>query len=230
MKKNKGLTPAPIVLSCSIKLKLVRCGLPPHQLLSEPPVFRKLVRGFTLVELLIASAIFSVVIVTIYSAFRSGFVSYRNIEEATNIHQSARLILKQINSDLRNSFSYKNNDTGFLGEKEKLNFYTLSDNYREDEIIEDYASVSYELETDKLMRISRRNWDSQDSASKTSAEEMAFGIEKINFSYGFLDEDGKTLKFQEFWNDKTKFPQVVKVELSIGNKVKYDFSRTIYLP
>lgn len=187
-------------------------------------------RGFTLVELLIASAIFSVVIVTIYSAFRSGFVSYRNIEETTNIHQSARLIFAQINSDLRNSFDYKNNDTGFSGEKESLGFYTLVDSYYQDEIIQDYAFVSYTLETDKLMRISRRNWDSHDSSSLTVAEEMASGIEKIIFSYGFLDEDGKTLKFQEFWNDKTKFPQVVKVELSIGNKVKYDFSRTIYLP
>ncbi|MCX5715091.1 MAG: prepilin-type N-terminal cleavage/methylation domain-containing protein, partial [Candidatus Omnitrophica bacterium] len=66
----------------------------------------KKTKAFSLVELLIASAIFAVVMVSIYSAFRTGIFGYKNIRENIEIYQSARFILERINLDLRNAFAY----------------------------------------------------------------------------------------------------------------------------
>lgn len=187
-------------------------------------------KGFTLIELLIASSIFTIVMVTIYSAFRTGFLSYGNVEESVNVHQAARVILEQINLDLRNSFAYRKADTGFFGEKNKLSFFTLVDNYRNNKFVWDYAFVSYSLQGNKLMRLCLINRDTLDNISGIQSEEVASNIEELVFSYGLLDADGKTLKFQDFYEDKKNLPVAVKVELRHKSRIKYDFARTIYLP
>jgi len=182
------------------------------------------------VELLVASTICAILLVTIYSAFRIGLRSHKNIEESINIHQAARVAFGQINLDIRNAFVYKKDDVGFLGEKNKFSFFTLVDNYRQGKIVRDYAFVTYTLEEDRLMRLYLYNQDYLENTSGMQGEEIISDIEKIVFSYGFLDTNDKTLKFKESWNDKTNLPQAIKVELSLNGKIKKDFSRTIYLP
>ena len=78
--------------------------------------------AFTLVELLIALMIFSVVMVTIYSTFHNGIFGCRNIEEVMEIHQGARQVLERINLDLRNSFAYSATETKFAGAASEMSF------------------------------------------------------------------------------------------------------------
>lgn len=188
-------------------------------------------RGFTLIELLIASSITLVVMLTIYSAFHAGIFGYRNIKEAVNTYQDARQILERLNLDLRNSFAYSAEDTMFTGNKNEVNFLTLVDSFSKDKITQDYAFISYKLSGGKLTRLCRKNKDSRNDNTGIEPEEMGSGVEEINFNYGYSDSVGGAVKFdKELWDDKTKLPLAVKVRLTLRNKAKQDFERTIYLP
>lgn len=191
----------------------------------------KLVKALTLVELLIASSIFVVVIVTIYSAFHSGIFGYRNIEETLDVYQTARSILGRINLDLRNSFAYSEDETKFVGEKNKISFLTLVDTYRQDKIVQDYAFVSCKLGDDnKLVRLCRKNQEALKEDSEIQPEEMADNVEKLNFTYFYFDTADSKLKERDSWDDPKNLPVAVKVSLTIKAKLEQKFERTIYLP
>ena len=192
--------------------------------------------GFTLVELLIACSIFLVVMSTIYSAFHSGVFGYRNIDETINAWQSARYILERINLELRNSFSYSAQDSRFLGSKNDISFLALVDTFAPGGTLEeDYASVSYKLEGLKLIRLCRKGQDSLKEKSETQPEELYSNIEQMSFAYGYIDESG-SLQFQDSWpgqgspQEAKKLPVAVKVDLTLKNRMKDNFTRTIFLP
>lgn len=187
-------------------------------------------KALTLVELLIASSIFVIVMVTIYSAFHSGIFGYRNIDENINIYQTARSILERINLDLRNSFTYSTDESKFEGENNRLGFLTLVDSYREENIVQDYAYVSYKLGENKFMRLCRKNQEAINDKSETEPEEMASDIDGINFSYGYIDPADKSLKWKESWDNLKALPIAVRVKLTLKNKTKQEFERIVYLP
>lgn len=57
--------------------------------------------GFTLVEILIALAIFGVVIAQAFAVFGAQHVTYTNTERAIEVQQDARLIADAVLSDIR---------------------------------------------------------------------------------------------------------------------------------
>lgn len=186
--------------------------------------------AFTLVELLIASVIFVVVMTTIYSAFHTGIFGFRNIEEIINTYQTARQILERINLDLRNSFFYSEEESKFTGENNKLSFFTLVDSYQGDKIIPEYAFVAYKLEGNKLMRLCRKRQDALNDKLDIESDEMASNVGEIIFSYGYFGAGSQEIRWKDSWEDKKAFPLAVKINLTIKDKGEQNFQRTIYLP
>jgi prepilin-type N-terminal cleavage/methylation domain-containing protein len=194
-------------------------------------------KAFTLVELLIASAIFLVVISTVYSAFHSGIFGYRNIEETINIYQAARQILERIDLDLRNAVLYSEQDAKFAGEKLKVSFLSIVDTFSsENKIVQDYAFVSYSLKENKLLRLCRKNKEALNEKVEKEPDEMSPDIEAISFSYADIDRADGSLKFKDSWaledapDEKGRLPVEVKVKITLKNKKNEDFERTIFLP
>ena len=64
---------------------------------------RKIRAGFTLLELLVAVTIFSIVAVALYSSFYAGIRILRRTQEAIKLHQNLRLVTEELSLDLRNS-------------------------------------------------------------------------------------------------------------------------------
>lgn len=199
---------------------------------------KKNIRAFTLVELLIASSIFLVVMLTIYSAFHTGIFAYRNIDKTINTYQTARQVLERMNLDLRTSIVYSDQEAQFTGNKNEVSFLTLTDTFSKDTLAlaQDYAFVSYQLAGDKLMRLCRKNKECLNYKSKIEPEEMAFNIEELNFSYGYINAIDKSLKFKDSWagqdapGEEAQLPVAIKVKLSLKDKIRQDFERTIFLP
>lgn len=187
-------------------------------------------RAVTLLELLIAASITLVVLLTIYSSFHTGILGSRNIEETVSLYEAARQILERINLDLKNSFRYSNGQTKFIGSKNEIGFLTAVDTFNEDTITQEYAFVSYKLEEGRLMRVCRRGKESLNEKSEVEYEEMA-PVEGITFNYGYRAAISEPVKFdKDTWDDNTVLPLAVKIKLTLGNKVKQDFERTVYLP
>ena len=63
----------------------------------------KNVRGFTLMELLVALSIFSVVVLAIYSTFSVGMTARERGEKASDLYQEARMILDRMATEIRNT-------------------------------------------------------------------------------------------------------------------------------
>lgn len=193
--------------------------------------------AFTLIELLIASAIFLVVAVTIYSAFGAGIFGLRHINESIDMQQAARQILERLDTDLRNAFTYaKDKESKFIGNASGISFLTLVDTFSVDKLEQEYAFVSYEVEGNTLMRACRKNQESLNAGSTIQAEEMSPRIEKLEFSYGYIDPFDKSLKLKDSWgapgalDEQKTLPAAVAVKLAIKDKGTQEFQRTIYLP
>lgn len=186
--------------------------------------------GLTLVEVLIASSIFVLVMAAVYSAFHAGMFGYRRIEEAIDVHQSARKILERINLDLRNSFVFSEEESKFSGEKSKVSFFALVDTFSKDKMLREYAYVSYYLKEGKLMRSCCLNKDALNERPDTKAEEMSARVGGLLLSYAYIDDDSDQIKWKDSWEDKKGFPLAVKVKLVLGNRIKQEFVRSVFLP
>lgn len=191
---------------------------------------RKSNQALTLIELLIASSIFVIVMVTIYLTFNTGLFGYRDIEENIDIHQTARLLLERLNLDLRNSFGYSADETKFLGNNSEISFLTLTDNANQGKLMRNYSFVSYKLEGNNLLRLCRRDQEALNDKAETQARELASNIESLSFSFAFFDPGSQELKWKDSWDEKRSFPVAVKAKLIISGKTKNEFERTIYFP
>jgi type II secretion system protein J len=182
--------------------------------------------GFTLIEVLIASAIFAVVMVALYAAFSSGVFGYRNIDERVQAYQEAGFVLGALDRDLRNSFAYSPADTKFSGSTSEIKFFSLVNDYQGDEIAHSYAFMDYYLDNGKLMRLCRRNQESLKPDSEVKADELCSGVKGISFTYIYLDNGAR--KEVSAWDDPQRLPVAVKAQISLQKKYAYDFERTIY--
>lgn len=191
---------------------------------------KKTDKAFTLIELLIASSIFVIVMMSIYSAFHTGLFGYRDIEENIGIYQTARIILERLNLDLRNSFAYSSDETKFSGNNTEINFLSLTDNFRQGKLMHNYSFISYKLDGKSLLGLCRKDQEALNDKSQTQAQELASNIESLSFSFAFFDPASQELKWKDSWEEKALFPVAVKAKLIISGKTKQEFARTIYLP
>ncbi|GEM_PF-798219 len=202
----------------------------------ESFVKKKILAGFTLLEALIASLIFLVIMMTIYSSFHAGIFGYKNIEEIVDAYQSARQILERINLDVRNSFAFSEEQTKFSGNADGVNFLTIVDTYDLDMFAQHYAFVGYQIEGNKLTRICRKGKESLNNNSQIQSEELALNAGTIVFSYGSRSDGQEDLKWKDTWGsadgpseEQKILPVAVKVKLAIKNRAEYGFERTIFL-
>jgi len=206
-------------------------------------------RAFTLLEMLVASAVFAIVMVSIYSAFRTGLFSRQNIEMTIDTTQTARTILEQMNTDLRNAFDYEgmNNASKFTGSASEVIFLATVDTFRQDSMVREPAQVSYTLQQgaspreNQLLRLCKRGLDALSNTTETQPEEMTQGV-NLQFKYGYLipgEEDNGIQFDKDSWGisdndiEKKSLPLAVKVALTLisaDGKTERPFERTIYLP
>lgn len=78
------------------------------------------VYGLTLIELLLAITIFSIVASVIYSSLRLGIVSWRRTEANLSRYQKIRYAINSLSEDLANAFMHK--DIPFKGEEKSIEF------------------------------------------------------------------------------------------------------------
>ncbi|KPK97219.1 MAG: hypothetical protein AMJ95_10190 [Omnitrophica WOR_2 bacterium SM23_72] len=149
------------------------------------------------------------------------------------LFQAGRFILERMQLDLRNSFAYSKDQTRFLGLSDEISFLTLIDTFWQNTLIKEVALVSYSPQDDKLMRLCRRGKQALDEKSGVAPDEMAQGLQELNFEYGYIDPLDESLKFKDSWvleSEQKTFPVAVRIKLVLRNKSVQEFVRTIYLP
>lgn len=203
----------------------------------RPLATGKVEAGFTLVELVISSAIMAIILTSAYACLQAGLSSRKVVESRADIAQSARVALSMMAADLRSATSLSK-DFEFLGmsrmmgdiEADNLDFAThhYSPRARHEG---DFCEVSYFLakaaDSDEFSLWRRRDpTPDPEPLAGGNREEIVRGIRALKFEY----YDG--YDWYEEWGDQegerretsvllapnlTGLPEAVRITLLFGS-------------
>jgi prepilin-type N-terminal cleavage/methylation domain-containing protein len=170
--------------------------------------------GFTLVELLVAVAIFSVLLVTIYSSFTSGVAARERGEALVDMAYVGHETLGRMASDLANSYGLL--DPGFLGEAEGMSFVTLERgrDYQTAKI----CHVSYRLMRDdpeecgSLLRMRRIFGDTREEIDLTGP-----CVRDVKLSYAYRERGESETRWSGYWfaTEGAPLPVAVRIAMTL---------------
>lgn len=208
------------------------------------------VDGFTLVEILIATFILSVVMATVYLSYTSTLKTARQLEEEREIYKMARVTMDRIIKDL-SSLQPSEDSFDLRAQKEKIGggeFHSLSlwsashlafgENATEGRP----AAISYYVREDeggKSFSLWRTDVsDAKPDRGKTREEGFLLcrNVNKFNLSF-FDSTDAETDSWDSSatWGEqKGNVPAAVKIELFLANlndpEKPYKFMTRVFLP
>lgn len=202
-------------------------------------------RAFTLVELLIAAAISGLVIIGIYSVLQSGIFSYGRIQSSGDVYQEAAVIFKRIESDLKNSYIYLQNDSRFTAGPNSLDFFSLIERFENGKNYIYPARIKYDLVDNVLKRICYLGMDATQADPKAAQEEAFSKVREISFQFAYLAQNSsKPYEWQDLWpqeaelhdQQKAALPLAVKITLILAQKdrhqkeiAKFSFQKIVML-
>lgn len=193
-------------------------------------------RGFTLLEVLIGTAILSMMVFMIWTVTSTTMNAEDRVAKRDRVYQMARIALRRVTEDINMAFLVSKEDllgktrdgakreTAFIGD-DKGDFDTLDfnsfSNWRMFRNIKesDQSEVGYKVEQDpeeevyKLMRRQNAHID-DDVAEGGKSYPVAEGLTAFQLSY----YDPSTNEWTENWNSKevdqkNKLPKAVKITL-----------------
>ncbi len=206
-------------------------------------------RGFSLLELLLAVTIFSIIAVVLIASFTAGIRIMRRSEEAMRRHQSLRLAMDEISLDLRNALlaplpaaerqTVAETEGGqepvyyFTGTRDGFEFVTLKERYEEGGSVIEVCRAEYYFDEGNpaaLMR-SIMPLSSGPAAGGTNEDEILLsGIIKgmeVTYCYEPLDEDGPP-EWYDYWEMEEAIPAGVKIDFDlVGLGPLSQFKKTV---
>lgn len=190
-------------------------------------IFKKLVWGFTLMELLLSITLFSVIAVTMYSALATGLKIHKKGVTIGGEYNDIRLIFNRITQDLRMAIGL--NEVYLEKESQGISFFSCQ--LRQGGGTEIYK-ITYKWNKVKggyiLYRIKETYADSlQDTYIR--GDELLSNIEELKFNYGYskknvMGED--TFFWKSEWEEEA-LPKMVKFEVKISDVT---FEEMIFCP
>ena len=186
-------------------------------------------RAFTLIELIIATAILSLIVVSIYSAFSVGIKAWRRGSEGEEV-QKVRIALLKMQKELRGSFFFS--DAPFEGTSSEI-IFPLS---IPEENIEKIYIITYRMDENKdtgarnLVR-EKRLFTENPQDEKEAIKEPVFPVRLIAFKYAYKLEDGSNgFEWQDSWPEtQNNIPSAVKISFQLDNSDEI-YNKTIFIP
>jgi prepilin-type N-terminal cleavage/methylation domain-containing protein len=146
---------------------------------------RRGLRAFTLVEVLIALSIFTVVAAAVYAALQSGISGYARIDSAQSPVRKAGIIFNRLERDFNRCVPQKAKVSGFQGDERSFSFFTVSDSYQEAGVQSRYCLVEYAWEGESLIKRSACNAAALGKDPQWEAGVAVKGIEGMSVSYQY---------------------------------------------
>jgi prepilin-type N-terminal cleavage/methylation domain-containing protein len=181
--------------------------------------------AFSLVELLIAVLIFSIVIVAIYSTFSGGISVFRKIINVDIQRQKVLLKIERFAREVRQQVPCRS--FLFLGSKDRLSFPGLSDFMpsRITYYYDNQANTLYRV-AEPLSEIITHTGSIDPKVKITLSRVFLKKIKGVNFSYLFLDLKNNDYVWLEEWSFDY-LPIAVKI---IIKEEKEEYVKIVFLP
>lgn len=180
--------------------------------------------GFTLVEMLIVTAILSVVALAIYATFNNGMEIWQKVNRQLP-EEDLNIFFDKFSLDLRNSFKFTG--INFSGTIDRLEFPTLVNNLRLEKRTVGKLIYAYEPQGQILNRYQIDFSGVYDDESDAAPRQSLKNVKTLKFQYYLYDEQNKVYLWQDEWL-KEGLPLAVRVELEFddGQKTK-KFTKTV---
>ena len=190
--------------------------------------------GFTLVELLIGSAIFVIVAAALYAAFHTGTVSSARIDTAARTYQTGRIVLSRLESELKNSFCAAGTDSKFRGDAHSLEFLAVVDTFdRGAGVYPEVCRIRYEFRDGVITRACYKGPDAYKApAGAARAQELSEDVAGFELTFAVpLDRANSEYDWQAVWpkneDQKKNMPLAVKIKMTVKGIV---FTKVVALP
>jgi len=195
------------------------------------PSYSLLIRekGFTLVEILIAVAIVSLILTIIYGSYASSIDTMNYTREKMDTFSMARLTLSRMSDELTSSFISDDEHLKFVGEEGKIDFISSShERIFKDSKEYDLVEIGYFTEPEEegeslsLWRREDRTPD-DDILEGGEKEKLIEGLEGLEFKY----YDGEEWRSEWDSQEEKGLPQAVEVTLKFPDK---ELSTIAFIP
>ena len=157
-------------------------------------------KSFTLIELIISSAIIAVVGVAVYSVFSGGLRVWQRAEGFRNYQRSPRLVLERAARELRNSLFFS--QINFEGDKNSISFAGLIEDSSLEKVIYQVGRVTYYLDSEGVFCRKQKNYAQAftiQNEDYLEDRELIWGVDELNFSYlGFNQDLGEYVWFDSW--------------------------------
>jgi prepilin-type N-terminal cleavage/methylation domain-containing protein len=197
----------------------MRCG-------KRNKIRRRILRGFTLIEILIVTMMMSVVSLAIFSAFNNGIKIWQRLNRQLP-QEDINIFFDKFTSDLRNCVKLKN--ISFTGKADTLEFASIVLSARMEQASVGKIVYRYDRSAGALRR------DQFDYSAVFTEEKNAYAgglehIRSLRFLYYNLDDEKKEYIWQEEWLQDA-LPKAVRMEIEFlrGEEVLY-LTRTVNIP
>lgn len=165
-------------------------------------------KALTLVEVLVASAIFSVLSLTLYLLLRSGISIREKIELQQTTLQRTYINCERISHEVRNAINFNNDNSGFEGSEKSFKFYTLLFDYASD--YPKISHITYSFKNHILQKEVRRPFKEKPIRSFP----YITNITKVSFEYF----DSQVGTWETMWEEKNYLPRGVRINLTIQDE------------
>jgi len=178
--------------------------------------------GFTFIELLVATLIFSLVSFSVYLSFSVGIRAWRKGEEGYKIRQEARYLLGRISREMRSALNSKS--IMFYGESNNISFCKTANGL---------FKVSYEFDKKeqavyRVLKTYRENALGQPG----TRSRLASGISGFKLQYSY--KNAEKIDWQDIWKEESGAPPFgVKISLTYnqsGASQPAVISKTVLIP
>jgi prepilin-type N-terminal cleavage/methylation domain-containing protein len=162
-------------------------------------------KGLTLVELLMVTAMLSIVSLAIFSTFSSGLRIWQRVNTKTP-YEDLGIFFDKFSGDLRNSFKFKG--LRFSGGYNSFGFPTLLDNRVLNVRTVGEVTYSYDFNKEAFNRNAKDF--SQAFSNGEGAEQQLNNVKSLRFQYYAFDTEKKVYAWQDEWLEEEP-PLAVKI-------------------
>lgn len=182
--------------------------------------------AFTLIEMLIVTAIISIISLAIFSTFDNGIKIWQRVNNPLPGEDMA-IFLNKFSRDLRKTFKFEGVE--FIGEKDRIEFASLVTSRNLQITTVGKIVYSYNTLNETLDRI-ERDFSQIYGDEEGRVIQVLSKITDLNFQYYYYDTGKKEFNWEDSWH-KERFPLAVRLELKINSDGDTEtYVKTVNLP
>ncbi|MFH0828161.1 MAG: prepilin-type N-terminal cleavage/methylation domain-containing protein [Candidatus Omnitrophota bacterium] len=183
------------------------------------------IKGFTFIEVIIASTIFAVISIAVYGVFNSGMNIWRRAENFNLEGRKRILRLEKINKELRCAFVFKKNEVFLNGNKTSLQIPVIIDS--------EINEVTYRFDPARKALLRSVNRLPEIITAKQENDTLApretpyiNEVENLAYSYYYFDLQKAEYVWGEDWRQGV-LPLAVKINIIFEDEA---YNSSIFIP